>query len=185
MIATAKFRIGQLVRHQLFNYRGVIVDVDPSYQGSEECYENIEATKPPKDQPWYYLMIDGSLQTTYVSEKNLHVDMDKTPIKHPELDQWFERFFDKREILCQTGSFFRQLQNFAWFQDTFPTIEPQHFFDRLEKMRRFGDFYDDVAYLSPNVHFCTRDGYKSQGTREIHMSTTSELISVPTLMINS
>lgn len=103
MIAMAKFRIGQLVRHRLFNYRGVIVDVDAIFQGSNQCYDAIAITKPPKDQPWYYLMIDGSLQTTYVSEKNLHMDMDRTPIKHPQLDQWFERFDGRRYVPIQTN----------------------------------------------------------------------------------
>jgi heat shock protein HspQ len=59
MAAQAKFSIGQLVHHRLFDYRGVIVDVDAVFLGSEEWYEQVAKSKPPKDQPWYHVLVHG------------------------------------------------------------------------------------------------------------------------------
>ena len=52
----AKFAVGDLVHHSLFNYRGVVFDVDPTFQGSEEWYEAMARTRPPKNRPWYHVL---------------------------------------------------------------------------------------------------------------------------------
>ena len=57
---TSKFAIGQLVHHQLFEYRGVIIDVDATFQGTEEWYEHVAKSRPPKDAPWYRVLIHKS-----------------------------------------------------------------------------------------------------------------------------
>lgn len=88
----AKYYVGQLVHHKLFDYRGVIVDVDACYSGTDEWYEAIALTRPPKDQPWYYILVHGAVHRTYVAERNLEPDTNKEPIDHPEIDYYFDDF---------------------------------------------------------------------------------------------
>ena len=94
--ATCKFAIGQLVHHVLFDYRGVIADVDPIYSGSEEWYEQVARSRPPKDQPWYRILVDGADHMTYVAERNLEADPSAEPITHPLVEQYFSDFEDGR-----------------------------------------------------------------------------------------
>ncbi|NIO43054.1 MAG: heat shock protein HspQ, partial [Burkholderiales bacterium] len=79
----AKFHVGQLVHHRLFDYRGVIADVDPSFQGTEEWYQHVARTKPPKDEPWYRVLVHKAQHETYVAERNLEPDTSGTPVEHP------------------------------------------------------------------------------------------------------
>lgn len=88
----AKFTVGQLVHHKLFDYRGVIVDVDPAFQGSDEWYAQMALSLPPKDQPWYHVLVHESIHRTYVAERNLEGDHDLTPIEHPEIEDYFVNF---------------------------------------------------------------------------------------------
>lgn len=81
----AKFAVGQLVHHRLFDYRGVVVDVDPHFLGSENWYADQAKSRPPKDRPWYHVLVDESAHQTYVAERNLEADDTDAPIKHPEL----------------------------------------------------------------------------------------------------
>jgi len=97
-IIRTRFAIGELVHHQLFDYRGVIVDVHPRFQGAQEWYESVARSRPPKDRPWYHVLVDESVHSTYVAERNLEPDVDATPIEHPMLDQFFSRFEDGRYI---------------------------------------------------------------------------------------
>jgi heat shock protein HspQ len=85
----AKFHIGQLVHHRLFDYRGVIVDVDPVFQGSEEWYEQVARSRPPKDKPWYRVLVHDGEHETYVAERNLESDPSNDPIRHPRLAELF------------------------------------------------------------------------------------------------
>ena len=86
----AKFAPGQLIRHRLFDYRGVVADVDASFQLSEEWYEQVARSRPPKDQPWYHVLVHEAEHTTYVAEQNLEPDPGGQPIRHPELERHFE-----------------------------------------------------------------------------------------------
>jgi len=88
----AKFSIGQLVEHTLFNYRGVIVDVDPIFQGTKEWYEQVALTRPPKDRPWYRVLVHNAVHDTYVAERNLESDISKEPITHPLIEIYFDNF---------------------------------------------------------------------------------------------
>jgi len=88
----AKFAIGQLVHHSRFDYRGVIVDVDPVFQLSEEWYDAVAKSRPPKDRPWYHVLVHGTHDTTYVAERHLAPTADPTPIEHPQLGEYFEDF---------------------------------------------------------------------------------------------
>ena len=91
-ITRTKFSVGQLVHHRLFDYRGVIVDVDPDFQGTEEWYETVARTRPPKNKPWYHVLVHGKTHSTYVAERNLEPDDSTEPIDHPWLDHFFSRF---------------------------------------------------------------------------------------------
>jgi heat shock protein HspQ len=90
----ARFRIGQLVHHKLFDYRGVIFDVDATFQGSEEWYETMALSRPAKDKPWYHVLVHEAEHTTYVTEQNLEPDLSGEPIVHPGLALCFDELRD-------------------------------------------------------------------------------------------
>lgn len=95
---TAKFMIGQVVRHRLFSFRGVIFDVDPTFSNTDEWWEAIpEDTRPAKDQPFYHLLAENeeTEYVAYVSEQNLLADQSGEPVRHPEVPDYFE-IFDER-----------------------------------------------------------------------------------------
>lgn len=79
----ARFYVGQIVHHLRFDYRGVVFDVDPTFQGTDEWYEAVARSRPPKDQPWYHVLVDGGQHTTYVAERHLEPDGSGDPIRHP------------------------------------------------------------------------------------------------------
>ena len=92
-VAHARFAIGDVVRHRLFDFRGVIFDVDPVFANSEEWYEAIpEEIRPPKDQPFYHLLAENgeSSYTAYVSQQNLLVDDTEEPVDHPAISGLFD-----------------------------------------------------------------------------------------------
>lgn len=91
---TARFSVGELVHHQLFDYRGVVIDVDSEFSGSEEWYDEMAQTRPPKDQPWYHVLVDQSEHQTYVAQRNLEVEPDPKPIQHPLVGAYFQEFKD-------------------------------------------------------------------------------------------
>jgi heat shock protein HspQ len=91
---TAKFAIGQVVRHRLFPFRGIIFDVDPQFNNTEEWYEAIpKEVRPRKDQPFYHLLAENSETEyiAYVSEQNLLEDESGEPVRHPQLRELFDR----------------------------------------------------------------------------------------------
>ena len=94
---TAKFAIGQVVRHRLFPFRGVVFDVDPQFSNTEEWYESIpKEVRPRKDQPFYHLLAENSdtEYIAYVSEQNLLEDDTGEPVRHPQLRELFDRTAD-------------------------------------------------------------------------------------------
>ena len=88
----AKFRIGQIVHHKLFDYTGVIFDIDAVYQGSEDWYEQVAQSRPPKNKPWYHVLVHSADHTTYVAEQNLDLEEHPKAIKHPLIDSFFTKF---------------------------------------------------------------------------------------------
>ncbi len=95
----ARFGIGDVVRHRLFSFRGVVFDVDPVFANSEEWYESIPAEmRPRRDQPFYHLLAenDESSYVAYVSQGNLVADAEGGPVDHPNVSQLFEQFEDGR-----------------------------------------------------------------------------------------
>ncbi len=91
-ITRVKFSVGNIIHHRLFDYRGVIVDVDRQFEGSEAWYESVARSRPPRDKPWYHVLVDGSDHMTYVAERNLESAEVLEPINHPLLDQFFTHF---------------------------------------------------------------------------------------------
>ena len=94
-VITARFGIGELVRHRLLDFRGVIFDVDPEFANSDEWYEAIpEAIRPHKDQPFYHLLAENSESSyvAYVSQQNLVADDEGEPIDHPAIGGMFDGF---------------------------------------------------------------------------------------------
>jgi heat shock protein HspQ len=92
-IPEARFGIGEVVRHKIFDFRGVIFDVDPVFANSEEWYEAIpEALRPSKDQPFYHLLAENSESSyvAYVSQQNLVPDDSDEPIDHPAITAMFD-----------------------------------------------------------------------------------------------
>lgn len=90
---TAKFKIGQVVRHRVFPFRGVIFDVDPEFSNTEEWYEAIPAAvRPVREQPFYHLLAENeeTEYVAYVSEQNLVDDDSGEPVRHPQLRELFE-----------------------------------------------------------------------------------------------
>jgi heat shock protein HspQ len=91
---SARFAIGEVVRHRLFDFRGVIFDVDPVFANSDEWYEAIpEALRPSKDQPFYHLLAENaeSAYIAYVSQQNLMPDESDEPVDHPAIATMFDR----------------------------------------------------------------------------------------------
>ncbi len=100
----AKFAVGQIVHHTLFNYRGVVVDVDAEYSGTNAWYEEMAPSRPPKSRPWYHVLMHGTDTRTYVAERNLEADDSGDPIDHPELERYFVGFTDGAYVARQRGN---------------------------------------------------------------------------------
>jgi heat shock protein HspQ len=95
----ARFTIGEVVRHRLLDFRGVIFDVDPEFANSEEWYEAIpEAIRPSRDQPFYHLLAENAETSyvAYVSQQNLVPDDSDEPVDHPAIDSLFKGFGEGR-----------------------------------------------------------------------------------------
>jgi heat shock protein HspQ len=91
----AKFAVGQVVRHRHFPFRGVIFDVDPTFDNTEEWWASIpEEVRPRKDQPFYHLLAENEQETyvAYVSEQNLLTDESGEPVGHPQVPEVFGAF---------------------------------------------------------------------------------------------
>ena len=100
----ARFGVGEIIRHVRFGYRGVIIDVDPTCQASDEWYEAMARSRPPKDAPWYHVLVHDASHTTYVAERNLEHDSADAPIRHPLLREFFDerqtdRYVRKNKVL--------------------------------------------------------------------------------------
>ncbi len=98
-IAHAHFSIGEVVRHRIFDFRGVVFDVDPVFANSEEWYQAIpEEVRPRKDQPFYHLLAENgeSSYVAYVSQQNLLSDDEGGPVSHPAISGIFDAYDGER-----------------------------------------------------------------------------------------
>jgi len=94
-MSSTQFAIGQVVKHRLYEFRGVIVDVDPEFSNTEEWWDSIlEEIRPRRDQPFYHLLAenDSNAYEAYVSEQNLLVDESGEPVNHPQVTEVFGEF---------------------------------------------------------------------------------------------
>ena len=99
---TAKYGIGEVVRHRVYPFRGVIYDVDPIFANTEEWWRAIpEEVRPSKDQPFYHLFAENAetQYMAYVSEQNLLPDTSGAPLRHPQIDEVFVRGKDGRYVV--------------------------------------------------------------------------------------
>jgi heat shock protein HspQ len=93
LIERARFAPGDIVRHRMFDFRGVVFDIDPVFSNSEEWYQAIpEAIRPTKEQPYYHLLAENeeSSYIAYVSQQNLVADADSGPVDHPQIEAMFD-----------------------------------------------------------------------------------------------
>jgi len=94
-LSRARFGIGDVVRHKIFDFRGVVFDIDPVFANSEEWYESIpKDVRPHREQPFYHLLAENgdSSYIAYVSQQNLLADGDSGPVDHPNVAELFEDF---------------------------------------------------------------------------------------------
>ena len=102
LIERARFAPGDIVRHRMFDFRGVVFDVDPVFANSEEWYESIPADmRPNREQPYYHLLAENgdSSYVAYVSQQNLVSDDSDEPIDHPAIGGIFGAYADGRYAL--------------------------------------------------------------------------------------
>ena len=103
-VAHAIFNIGAIVRHKMFEFRGVVFDIDPVFANSDEWYESIpEDIRPRKDQPFYHLLAENtdSSYVAYVSQQNLLADESDEPVNHPAISGIFDELTDGQYTLKQ------------------------------------------------------------------------------------
>ena len=83
------FSIGQIVYHKLFDYRGVIIDVDYKFLGNDKWYDEMARSLPPKDKPWCHVLVNNGIDQTYVAERNLMLSKNHEAIQHPLIERYF------------------------------------------------------------------------------------------------
>ena len=96
------FSIGDIVKHRLYPFRGVIVDIDPEFDNTDEWYDAIpEEVRPEKEQPFYHLLAENSdsFYAAYVSQQNLQTDKENGPVSHPDVDDVFDGISDGKYTL--------------------------------------------------------------------------------------
>jgi heat shock protein HspQ len=87
-----QYTIGSIVEHRLFGYRGVIFHIDPCFTLSDEWYEQKAKSRPPKDEPWYHILVHNGVHTTYVPQRNLTIARERSQIHHPALGEYFRSY---------------------------------------------------------------------------------------------
>jgi len=97
-LTVAKFGLGQIISHKLHKYRGVIVDIDPVFLGSDAWYDEAAMTRPPKNLPWYKVLVNNAEHEAYVAEQNLQADSSDEGINHPLIAAYFDKFNDGHYI---------------------------------------------------------------------------------------
>jgi len=92
IILKAGFNIGDIIVHREHNFRGVIVDVDADFQGSDEWYDNYTTNQPDKNLPWYHVLVDEEGSMAYVSEQNIYNDSSNMEVEHPMVEDIFAEY---------------------------------------------------------------------------------------------
>lgn len=99
--ADALFAIGQVIRHKLFGYRGVVASIELRFQGSDEWYNVMASSRPPKNKPWYHVLVDESEHSTYVAECNMEADPSSEPIRNASVKRRFTEFRDGKYVVVR------------------------------------------------------------------------------------
>ena len=86
-----EFKVGQLVKHRRYNYRGVVYGIDLKFEAGEDWYQN-NKTQPDKDQAWYHVLVHESMATTYTAQSSLVADESQKMIEHPLISKFFNGF---------------------------------------------------------------------------------------------
>ena len=89
-----KFAPGQVVYHLKFHYRGVIVAVDAEFSGTSDWYDEVALSRPPKNEPWYHVLVHEAHHETYVAQRHLQREASGLPIDHPVVSHYFDEFRD-------------------------------------------------------------------------------------------
>ncbi|QGJ68875.1 Hemimethylated DNA-binding region [Planctomycetales bacterium 10988] len=92
-----RFQVGQIVHHRRYRYRGLIVALDEHCQASMQWYF-ANQTQPKREQPWYHVLVDQALHTTYVAQENLALSDDPAKIIHPLVEGYFSHFLEGRYV---------------------------------------------------------------------------------------
>ena len=100
-MSSPRFESGQVVHHVKLDYRGVITSVDAVYEGSEIWYQTVARSRPPRDKPWYHVLVHGASHSTYVAERHLELDGSGEPIEHPMLGLFFDEWRDGRYVMTR------------------------------------------------------------------------------------
>lgn len=90
-----RFEVGDIVAHRRYGYRGVVFERDPVCRADEEWYQSNQ-TQPPREQPWYHVLVDGAAHSTYVAQSNLEADPGGERVFHPLLGRYFQSYYQKR-----------------------------------------------------------------------------------------
>ena len=91
---TPSFRVGQIVHHKRFGYRGVIVDAHTGYEGTDDLKKRVDPSHAERNRPWYQILVHNRAIETYEAESNLEADDDKAPVNHPYVPVFFNEFED-------------------------------------------------------------------------------------------
>jgi len=94
-IIETQYALGQVVKHKFLDFRGVIYDVDPEFNNTEEWYQSIPSSiRPKKEQPFYHVFAENDqvFYSAYVSQQNLQIDDSKVPVEHPDVSDFFGEF---------------------------------------------------------------------------------------------
>ena len=89
MTAQGNFHLGQVVHHRLYGYRGVIFDVDPEFKLTDDWYRLVAKSKPPRNRPWFKILVHNTAYETYEAEENLRAEEHPVKINHPDLRDHF------------------------------------------------------------------------------------------------
>jgi len=90
-IKQAEYSIGDVIYHNQYDFRGVIVDVDANFEGDEEWYEEEAEQRAPKDAPWYHVLVDEETTMAYVAEESISSDFSSDEVIHPMINDVFIR----------------------------------------------------------------------------------------------
>jgi len=101
-ILKAGFNIGDIIVHREHNFRGVIIDVDADFQGSDDWYDQYTTNQPSKKLPWYHILVDEEGSMAYVSEQNIYGDSSNMEVEHPMVDDIFEDYDQGHYLPRQT-----------------------------------------------------------------------------------